>query len=56
MMGDISGTVKLFLQGESGMILMIFWIGVLSLFTLVAIFILLVKYTHKKIDALKDIS
>ncbi len=52
-MGDRSGTVKLFLQGESGMM---FWIGVLSLFTLVAIFILLAKYTHKKIDVLKDIS
>jgi hypothetical protein len=51
-MGDISGTVKLFMADKHGLM---FWIGIFALFVLVSIFVMLAKYTHRKINELEEI-
>ncbi len=53
LMGDISGTVKLY---QSGMIDFIFWLGTITIVILSIIFMLLAKHMHKKINELKDLT
>jgi len=52
LMGDISGTIKLF---QSNIIDFTFWIGIITIFALAIIFLLLAKLMHKKINNLKDL-
>ncbi|MEA3512033.1 MAG: hypothetical protein U9R37_00380 [Campylobacterota bacterium] len=52
LMGDISGTVKLF---QNGIIDFTFWIGLVTIIILAIIFILIAKIMHKKINNLKDL-
>jgi len=47
---DISGTVKLFQNQQTDVT---FWLGVISIIVLSAIFARLAKYTHQKIDELE---
>ena len=52
LMGDISGTIKLFLNNETSFV---FWLGVITIVVLSIIFVLVAKHMHKKINDLKDI-
>ena len=52
LMGDISGTVKLFQTGSTDFI---FWLGVITIVVLSVVFIFLSKHMHKKISELKDL-
>ena len=52
LMGDISGTVKLFQNGVTDFI---FWLGTITIVILSGIFMLLAKHMHKKINELKDL-
>ena len=52
MIGDISGTVKLF---QNHTVDFTFWIGVFTIIMLSVIFALLAKHMHKKINELKDL-
>ncbi len=52
LMGDISGTVKLF---QNGTVDFVFWFGIVSIIILSIIFMLLAKLMHKKINDLKDL-
>ena len=52
LMGDISGTVKLFQSGHTDFI---FWLGVITIVVLSIVFIFLSKHMHKKISELKDL-
>ncbi len=52
LMGDISGTVKLFQSGNTDFI---FWLGVITIVVLSIVFIFLSKHMHKKISELKDL-
>jgi len=50
--GDVSGTVKLFNNGITGVT---FCLGIISIIGLSVLFARLAKYTHKKIDELEDV-
>jgi len=52
LMGDISGTVKLF---QDGTVDFVFWFGIVTIIILSIIFMLLAKLMHKKINDLKDL-
>ena len=51
-MGDISGTAKLFNSGDTDMT---FWLGIISIIVLSLVFMKLAKYTHKKINTLENL-
>jgi uncharacterized protein YacL len=50
--GDVSGTAKLFNSGSTGTT---FWLGIISTLVLSFLFIRLARYTHKKIEDLEDL-
>ena len=52
LMGDISGTVKLY---QSGVFDFTFWMGVVTIIVLAIIFMMLAKFMHKKINNLEDL-
>jgi hypothetical protein len=52
LMGDISGTVKLY---QSGVLDFTFWIGVVTIVVLAILFMLLAKFMHKKINKLEEL-
>lgn len=52
LISDIGGTVKLFLNDETGFI---FWTGVTTIIILSIIFASIAKHMHKKIKELKDL-
>lgn len=52
LMGDISGTVKLY---QSGTVNFTFWIGAITIFMLAIVFAILARHMHKKINDLKDL-
>ena len=52
MIGDISGTVRLF---NADQINLVFWLGIITVIILSLIFLKLAKYVHKKIDELEEI-
>jgi len=52
LMGDISGTIKLF---QNNIIDFTFWIGIATMFILAIIFLVIARVMHKKINSLKDL-
>jgi len=52
LISDISGTVKLFQNNDTGTA---FWFGVVSIVLLSLEFVILAKYAHKKIDELEEL-
>ena len=52
LISDISGTVKLFQNDDTGTA---FWFGIVSIIFLSLIFAKLAKYAHKKIDELEEL-
>jgi len=52
LMGDISGTVKLF---QSETVDFIFWIGTVTIIVLAIVFMMLAKHMHKKIKELRNL-
>jgi hypothetical protein len=52
LMGDISGTIRLFQNGVADFT---FWIGTITIVILAIIFMVLAKHMHKKINDLKDL-
>ena len=52
LMGDVSGTIKLF---QNGIVDFTFWLGTITIFILAIIFMILAKHMHKKINDLKDL-
>ena len=52
LIGDISGTVKLY---QSGIVDFTFWIGVITIVILALLFMLLAKFMHKKINKLEEL-
>jgi len=51
MMGDISGTARLFNANKFGVP---FWLGIVSMIVLALVFGMLARYAHKKIDELEE--
>ncbi len=52
LMGDISGTVKLY---QSGVLDFTFWIGIITIIVLATLFMLLAKFMHKRINNLEEL-
>ncbi|MDF1874236.1 hypothetical protein JHD48_00650 [Sulfurimonas sp. SAG-AH-194-I05] len=52
LMGDISGTIKLF---QNDVLDFTFWIGVISIVVLAIAFMKVAKFMHKKINDLEDL-
>ena len=52
LMGDVSGTVKLY---QSGVLDFTFWLGIITIVILAIIFMLLAKFMHKKINDLEEL-
>jgi len=52
LMGDISGTVKLY---QSDTLDFTFWIGIVTIIVLSILFMLLAKFMHKKINNLEEL-
>ena len=51
-MGSTTGTVKMYLAGETQVM---FWIGVTGVVLLSFVFMLLAKHLHNKIDKLEEL-
>jgi len=52
LMGDISGTVRLF---QNNILDFTFWLGVVTIVVLAVIFMALAKQMHRKINELEDL-
>ena len=52
LMGDISGTVKLY---QSDTLDFTFWMGIITIIVLSILFMLLAKFMHKKINNLEEL-
>ncbi len=52
LMGDISGTVRLF---QNNIFDFTFWLGIITIIILAIIFMKLAKFMHKKINDLEDL-
>jgi len=52
LMGDVSGTVRLY---QSGVLDFTFWLGIITIVILAIIFMLLAKFMHKKINDLEEL-